>query len=233
MTRTENLQTHFISLAMRLGLKQIGFADLSGAGNPLFSQLPVGISLILPMGDIVLVSLEELKFHEQQLRLRDELEVIKEQLGAFFTGHGYCWHSVSNDTDQEHLTGEMSHKMVAVRAGLGWIGKSSLLVTPEYGPGVRMTTMLTDAPFQTFSGYSESRCGDCMLCVEACPVKAITGREWHRGCTREDLIDVFLCNDYRINIGAGLGRKHSCAHCMRACPFSAGYRGSSSRQIIE
>ncbi|WP_424359080.1 hypothetical protein [Methanocella sp. MCL-LM] len=212
-----DLQDNLVRLASRIGVKKVGFADLSRHDHPLTGRFPVGISLITPIGDIATASTDEAAFHEQQLRQRAELEVIKARLGEFLSGHGYRWHSVGNDTDQERLTGELSHKMVAVSAGIGWMGKSSLLVTPEYGPCVRLTTILTDAPFQTYKGSTQSRCGACTECVDACPVHALKGREWQPGISRDDMIDVFLCNNYRISIGVGLGRKHSCGYCLRAC----------------
>lgn len=202
---------------MRLGVKKIGFADLSAVQHPLTQKLPVGISLIVPMSLEAISSGDERAFHEGQVRQRDELEVIKARLGEFLMQRGYHWHSVSNDTDQERLTGELSHKMAAALAGLGWIGKSSLLITPEYGPGVRLTTLLTDAPFTTVGGCVESRCGSCAECVEACPVQAIKGTDWQPGTDRAGLIDAFLCNDYRIRLGKCLDRKHSCGYCLRAC----------------
>lgn len=57
-------------------------------------------------------------------------------------------------------------------AGLGWIGKQTLLITPEYGPRVMLATVLTDAPFKTAKPITESRCGVCSM-----PISAIKKRE--------------------------------------------------------
>ncbi len=67
---------------------------------------------------------------------------------------------------------EILEKAIAVRAGLGWFGKHTLLVTPEYGSWVCLGELITDIPFppdQPFAGD----CGRCRQCLEACPTKAL------------------------------------------------------------
>ena len=48
--------------------------------------------------------------------------------------------------DNERVCATMPHKAVAYLSGFGWIGKNCLLITPDNGPRVRWTTVLTDAP---------------------------------------------------------------------------------------
>jgi len=62
---------------------------------------------------------------------------------------------------------------LAVRAGLGWIGKSSLLITPEFGPNVLLGGVLTDLLLIPDSPFPYDRCGTCDRCVRACPTGAI------------------------------------------------------------
>jgi len=50
--------------------------------------------------------------------------------------------------DRENYPGTISHKAVARMAGLGWQGKSLLIITPQYGPRVRLVTVLVDAPLR-------------------------------------------------------------------------------------
>jgi len=70
--------------------------------------------------------------------------------------------------------GAISHKAVARSAGLGWIGESLLLITPAYGPRVRLGTVLTDLPLVAGAPQTK-RCGACQACLAACPVKALLG----------------------------------------------------------
>lgn len=63
--------------------------------------------------------------------------------------------------DDERICASFSHKMGASLSGLGWIGKNCLLVTPEHGPRVRWTTILTDAPLEPTGNLQEQKCGRC------------------------------------------------------------------------
>jgi epoxyqueuosine reductase len=64
-------------------------------------------------------------------------------------------------------------KTAAVKCGLGCQGKNTLLVTPGYGPRVRLISVLTTAELDIDEPYKEDLCGDCENCVVACPTKAL------------------------------------------------------------
>jgi epoxyqueuosine reductase len=64
-------------------------------------------------------------------------------------------------------------KTAAVKCGLGCQGKNTLLVTPTYGPRVRLVSVLTTAELDADEPYKEDLCKDCVRCVLACPAKAI------------------------------------------------------------
>ena len=88
--------------------------------------------------------------------------------------------------------------MVATRSGLGWIGKTDLLVSRRFGPRVRLASILTDLPLEPLaSPIDESRCGSCSLCVDACPAGAATGEPWSAGIHRDRYFDAFKCRDCR------------------------------------
>jgi len=75
--------------------------------------------------------------------------------------------------ESKGMKGEINHKTVAAIAGLGGIGLSRLLVTPEFGPFVRLGTIITDAVLSPDQPLSENPCDLCGLCKDACPAKAI------------------------------------------------------------
>ena len=65
-------------------------------------------------------------------------------------------------------------KAWAVRAGLGWLGKHSNVITPEYGSWVFIGELLLNVELEPDAEPMEDHCGTCTLCIEACPTQAIT-----------------------------------------------------------
>ena len=75
---------------------------------------------------------------------------------------------------QEKGIGEISHKHVAMAAGLGRLGRGGFLVTPQYGGAVQLITILTTAPLLPDPMLEEDPCLGCpQPCVSICPVQAI------------------------------------------------------------
>ena len=119
--------------------------------------------------------------------------------------------------DDERICAVVSQKLAAHLAGLGWIGKSCLLITPEAGPRVRFATVLTDAPLPTGKPLDD-RCGDCSECVEACPIHAFTGRNFREGEPREARFDAARCDMY-FKAMETQGKPAICGMCLNACPY--------------
>jgi epoxyqueuosine reductase len=65
-------------------------------------------------------------------------------------------------------------KAWAVRAGLGWLGKHSNVITPEHGSWVFIGELLLNLALEHDSERIEDHCGTCTLCIDACPTAAIT-----------------------------------------------------------
>jgi epoxyqueuosine reductase QueG len=73
-----------------------------------------------------------------------------------------------------HYAAEWSHRQAAIAACMGVKGLNNLLITPEYGPYVRLGSMLTTAEIEpTSRELPDDLCSRCMKCVEACPVDAL------------------------------------------------------------
>ena len=114
-------------------------------------------------------------------------------------------------------SGFISHKLTAHLAGLGWIGKSCLLVTPERGPRAIWTSVLTNAPLSAGVPMAV-RCGSCRECVDACPAEAFTGRNFVEGEPREARMDADRCAGYRDGLQQQFGWR-TCGLCLHACPY--------------
>ena len=128
--------------------------------------------------------------------------------------------------DEGKLLGNISHKAVARMAGLGWQGKSLLLVTPEHGPRVRLVTVLTDMPLEPDTPM-KNKCGECMECTEACPVGAIKGTPLKNPDdpashynSREEALDLMACyGRTKENRAVPEYATLVCGVCIRACPW--------------
>ncbi len=111
------------------------------------------------------------------------------------------------------LHAPLSQKAVAALAGLGWIGKSSLLVTPAHGPRLRLGTLFTDASLLPDAPFPANHCGDCHLCREACPVGAVAGEAVSFRGLAGYRIDAQECRTHLERRGCAF-----CGLCLRACP---------------
>jgi epoxyqueuosine reductase len=96
---------------------------------------------------------------------------------------------VPMEPEGKGLIAELSLRHIAYEAGLGSIGKSRLLVTPEFGPRVRLGAIVTDAPLTAGKRFEKDFCTDCDLCIEACPSESLhkEGQEAIMLCARHHL----------------------------------------------
>jgi len=105
---------------------------------------------------------------------------------------------------------QLPHKTVALRAGIGFIGKNNLLVSDQYGCALMLGKVLTTAPFVTMRKMpKEPQCGDCSICVDVCPSKALQGKTWSVNTSRDEIINRKLCS--------------LCLKCMIWCPHTEEY----------
>lgn len=135
--------------------------------------------------------------------------------------------------DEQRLLAPLSFKSAAHHCGLGWIGKSGLLITGSFGPRVHLAAILVDGDFgRPEQDPLDDRCGSCKACVEACPINAIRDRNWEFGLQRGDLLDYQACNRFRSSFIPELGRKHSCGYCLLACPWGANTEPPCEERLI-
>lgn len=133
-------------------------------------------------------------------------------------GYGALPVPASKRTSDEKIAGIFSQKLGAYMAGLGWIGKSCLLVTPDHGPRVRWVNVLTDAPLETTGSPMAPQCGDCTACVDICPEHAFTGRLFSPAEPREARFDAAACDRYYKKLEKELGAAGICGLCLYVCP---------------
>ena len=127
--------------------------------------------------------------------------------------------SQSTPDAKEEYKGVFPHKTGAVKAGLGFIGKSGVLITEEYGSFVRLATVLTDMPLEPSGEIKTSKCGMCNICKNACPAGAITGEEYVPGHERKEILDAKKCSEH-MKTYKNIGRGAVCGICMSVCPYN-------------
>lgn len=109
------------------------------------------------------------------------------------------------DSQKSHV----SHKKVGLSAGLGWIGRNNLLVTPRSGSRHRLVTVLTDMPLVPDEAMDRD-CGDCAACLKTCPAGAIKEK-------KEDF-DHWACFDKLKEFRRrGVVGQYICGVCVKAC----------------
>jgi len=194
------LTQEFKKVAFRNHVDLIGVTDLRVFDDIPMRDRPKGI---LSDAKAVVVyavkyrgvgDLFEERWYNQMEKL---LTRIDKELTEFLTEKGYKAHSFLRASKPRHLYDELHTRPIievslnrlgrwhrlyykmhdaAVSAGLGRVGKNSLLIIPQYGPNVYLSMMITDAPLEPDDPCDGDPCADCNLCIEACPTGALTGR---------------------------------------------------------
>lgn len=111
--------------------------------------------------------------------------------------------------DWQKQTANVSHKHIAVEAGLGWIGRNNLLVTEKFGSRVRFASVLTDMPLKTQAPLNKD-CGGCKACISECPAGAIK-------MEREKFDHVACFEELREFRNKGYAGQYICGICLNAC----------------
>jgi epoxyqueuosine reductase len=116
-------------------------------------------------------------------------------------------------------TSPILEKALGQRAGLGWIGKNMLLINPDFGSWFVLGEIVVDVEIEPDRSM-ESRCGDCRLCLAACPTNALDGNELDaKRCIS------YLTIEHRGEIQSDLAAhiqegSYGCDRCQDACPYN-------------
>jgi epoxyqueuosine reductase QueG len=209
------------------GASLCGFADLTGIVD---HKLQHGVSVAIKLPVPVLQSIADgpsRTYFDAYHEINEKLDGLVTAGAEYLQARGYRVHAQTRANVHEH-TGyrtDLPHKTVATRAGLGWIGKSALLVTGAFGPAIRLSSLLTDAPLSFGEPIGRSKCGNCTACVDHCPGKAISGKLWDTAMDREEFFDADACRKAaRVLSKELLNEEISlCGKCIEVCPYTKGY----------
>lgn len=130
----------------------------------------------------------------------------------------------TNEAQWEEKTGRsrsiLSQKHAAQAAGLGTIGRHSMLITPEFGSLVWLGAVVTEAELEP-DPVKDSVCDDCGICVEACPIQALDQRD----------MDQQACWDYAFGDDPETKTwRIACHKCRDSCPYNFGTENKSLKR---
>lgn len=209
------------------GATLVGFGDVSTGLATEFRHIPNAITIAVkhPMNTGTYKCGSVTAYSNQYEEVDSILESVQKKIKILLKTQGWRTLAIPPDSAKadnsfvSKLYPLFPHKTAATCAGLGWIGKSGLLVNHLYGARLSWATVLTDAPLNVCKTPStESKCGTCIRCVNACPASAIRETNWKRGEIAEVFIDVNSCADY-MSYTAKVFQKYICGLCVLACPL--------------
>ena len=220
--------------ARELGADFFGVADITPAeefiknqGGDLVSGYPRAVSLGIILLNTIVDQLPQRFERSVAVNYRHHvydiinlrLDLISSRISSLIQNEGYNALPIpaSERYDDNELCAVFSHKLAANMAGLGWIGKNCLLITPEFGPRVRWSTILTDAPLKPTGEPLENGCEECTECVDTCPVSAFTGENFRAYENREVRYDARKCEKY-FKVMEDAGKIPVCGLCIYNCP---------------
>jgi len=210
-----------------------GFAELTGLLQNKFSGFDFGISIGQRLDSSIVdkvVNGPTLEYYTHYKKANKDLAMLTKQISEDLNENEIETQNIdptvsTSELDTVYfktLRTDLSHKMVATRAGLGWIGKTDLFISKKFGPRLRLVSILLKTPVKSKSKpFDISHCGNCNICVEICPAKAANGKLWDITVEREEFFDPWKCRNQCAEFGrTKLGMDaRICGICVAACPI--------------
>lgn len=210
-----------------------GFADMTGLLQKKFEGYNFGISIGQRLDDAIVdkvINGPTMEYYSHYKQANTDLARISERICKDLNKNDIETFNISPTVSTSELDTiyfktlrtDLSHKMVATRAGLGWIGKTDLFVSKDFGPRLRLVSILLKTPVKSKTKPTDiSRCGNCKICVEICPAKAANGKLWDITVDREDFFDPWKCRNQCAEFGrTRLGMDaRICGICVAVCPI--------------
>ena len=120
----------------------------------------------------------------------------------------------------------------ARRAGLGFYGKNTMLITREYGSWVVLGTLVTDVEIEATPPL-DLDCGRCTLCIDACPTGALDEPgvlDANRCLSYWTQAPTAVPEEYREELGASV---YGCDICQDVCPWNRGSRSGGAVELAD
>ncbi len=158
-----------------------------------------------------------LYFHHYRT-INTHLDNTALKIALSFQNEGYdaFYVPASQSQSADGFGGFLSHKAVACLAGIGGVGQNALFLSKQYGPCVRLSTVLTKKVLKNDAKPKEI-CLNCNKCVHACPSGALYGI--NNAKITDERVDVRKCSMHMKKEYKHVGRGAVCGICMAVCPL--------------
>jgi epoxyqueuosine reductase len=215
------------ALARRLGATLVGVAEVTE--QDLYEGREPGlrhaICLGLPMDREEMLHAPEARAAAEVMRTYRDIARIAIRLAEAIRAMGWPARAYGNPNSTDILLIPL-----AVRAGLGELGKHGSLIGVEHGSNFRLAAVLTDLPLGLDAAVDigvDDVCRLCRRCVDDCPPRAIyEEKQWVRGRSKW-YVDFDKCIPYFV-------KTYGCAICIEVCPWSEPGRGPKlSARLLE
>jgi epoxyqueuosine reductase len=208
--------TDLVSLAKSLGAADIGFAKVDPSMIFSNSAILFGNAIVL---DILMeherIGTAPSKIAEKEIfRTYYVLNRAVNKIKEFLYSRGY------NAQAGPALGGEVNYPLLAQKAGMGYIGKHGMLITPSFGPSIRLAVVYTDITNLPFNKTNEHSwipdfCETCNRCVRKCPAGAIYKETIVYDDGSHQHIDYKKCS-------VPFSKDRGCTVCVKECVFFKG-----------
>ena len=235
--KKEGLQEEIENTLLGSGATIVGFAHMGNTALSFGSNITGGISIAAALDPGIIKEIKEgptIRYFNEYRRANKLLSRLGNIAAGLLEQSGFRTvklEPTEDITGFTDLSSPLPHKTVATRAGMGWIGKTALLVTRQFGSAVRLNSVLTDMEFEASTGpVTISECGECNICVEECPAGAANGKEWNTKRPRDDFFNAFKCHDTAKARSDKAGIDSTiCGRCIVVCPWTKKYLKDSLR----
>lgn len=177
------------------------------------SVIVIGLPISLP----ILETSPSIYYHELYQTANYLLDQYAYRLSIYLTEKGHPSIYVPRDGYghisllKDNPTAFFSHRHAAYLAGLGTFGVSNMILTKEYGPRVRFTSIFTTADLPSDAIQEDNLCTRCMRCVHICPSRALVKKDYPEGLAKKEVCAIY---------NEGLSKRYisPCGLCIKVCP---------------